>query len=68
MSYDLICHPLTIRPSVGQMRPVALLRTPRPVSDGVPATPVSQGPAPQRPGEQSLPFMSSTIRGSPRRA
>lgn len=68
MSYDLICQPLTIRPSVGQMRPVALLQTPRPVSDGVPATPVSQGPAPQRPGEQSLPFMSSTIRGSPRRA
>lgn len=24
MSYDLICQPLTIRPSVGQMRPVAL--------------------------------------------
>lgn len=68
MSYDLICQPLTIRPSVGQMCPVALLRTLRPVSDGVPATPASQGPAPQRPGEQSLPFMSSTIRGSPRRA
>lgn len=68
MSYDLICQPLTARPSVGQMRPVALLRTLRPVSDGVPATPVSQAPAPQRPGEHPLPFMSSTIRGSPRRA
>ena len=62
------CQFPTTRPSVVQMCPVALLQTPRPVSDGVPATPVSQGPAPQRPGEQSLPFMSSTIRGSPRRA
>lgn len=68
MSYDLICQPLTTHPSVGQTRPVALLQTPRPVSDGVPATPVSQAPAPQRPGEQSLPFLSPAIRGSPRRA
>lgn len=68
MSYDLICQPLTIRPSVVQMCPVALLQTPRPVSDGVPATPVSQGPAPQRPGEHPLPFLSPAIRGSPRRA
>lgn len=62
------CQFPTTHPSVSQTRPVASLQTPRPVSDGVPATPVSQGPAPQRPGEQSLPFMSSTIRGSPRRA
>lgn len=68
MSYDLICQPLTIRPSVGQMRPVALLRTLRPVSDGASVPPASQGPAPQRPGEHPLPFMSPAIRGSPRRA
>lgn len=68
MSYDPTCQPLTTRPSVGQMRPVTLLRRLRPVSEGASVPPVSQGPAPQRPGEQSLPFLSSTIRGSPRRA
>lgn len=62
------CQFPTTRPSVGQTRPIASLQTLRPVSDGVPATPVSQAPAPQRPGEQSLPFMSPAIRGSPRRA